>query len=191
MQLAESAHRRRGRHSTGRRERACRGLSVHRRYHGPLSERATRGSRRRYRRSRRSSPRARNAELEPARPRLILVPVPGTGTSSGKSLVLRGVAEAGTPASHERTRAWHRYASLELLREHPAMAFEILGSVLALSDSRVVLELRQDRRACRLRTRVMRVDVVDRDIQAVDYERRLTPGACLLAHFGVMLRALV
>src|SRR2546425_620445 len=67
-------------------------------------------------------------------------PVPSRG-SRRPSLDVRAAALA------RRTRARHGYASLELLREHPAMAFEILGSVLALSDSRVVLELRQDRRA--------------------------------------------
>ena len=57
------------------------------------------------------------------------------------------------------------------------MALEIFGSVLPLPDARVVLELRQDRRACCLRTLVMRVDVVDHDIQAVDHVGRIEAPA--------------
>jgi len=74
---------------------------------------------------------------------------------------------------------------------HRLPQFVRLGSVLPLPDSRVVLELRQDRRPRGLRPGVMRVDVVDGDVHAVDDERRLPPLTSLLAHLGVMLRALI
>src|SRR6266568_8974008 len=73
------------------------------------------------------------------------------------------------------------------LHEHPAVTFQILGAIFAAVL--VVLERRQDGRASRARTLVVRLHVVDVDQHPVDDVRHLRPPRRLVAIVPMALRA--
>src|SRR5438105_13296997 len=82
-------------------------------------------------------------------------------------------------------------ASADRLREHPAVTLDVLYAILALANAWIVLERRKDLRPARPRTCVVRLDVVDRDVHAVDDVRRLRPLPRALTHLRMMRRTLV
>src|SRR2546423_206261 len=122
---------------------------------------------------------------------------PGRAPSAANARIASSSSTSRASVTATRARLLRRPVSdtetclSKTRREHPAMSLEILGSILPLPDSCVVLQLGEDRGAGCTRMRVVCVDVVDRNVDAVDHVRRLKPRARLLTSLGVMPRALV